>query len=119
MPARIQAARQTGETFERAQRFSAEQRQRDSFNVHSGEGEYDVVIHFNARLADYVREKKRHDSQQLRQLKNGGVELRMKLPSLVEIERWVLSQGGDAIVVKPCELAEAVSTLGKEDFRSR
>jgi len=108
VPARIQAARPTGKTFERAQRFSVEKRLRDSFGVHSGKGEYDVVIRFNARVADYVREKKWHESQQLRELKNGGVELRMKLSSLVEIERWVLSWGGDAVVIKPRELAEAV-----------
>jgi predicted DNA-binding transcriptional regulator YafY len=32
----------------------------------------------------------------------------MKLSSLMEIERWVLSWGGDAKVLKPRELAEAV-----------
>jgi len=35
--------------------------------------------------------KKWHESQQLRELKDGGAELRMKLSSLQEIERWVLS----------------------------
>jgi predicted DNA-binding transcriptional regulator YafY len=32
----------------------------------------------------------------------------MKLSSLMEIERWVLSWGGDAKVLKPRELVEAV-----------
>jgi len=81
---------------------------RDSFGVHSGEGEYEVVIRFNARAADYVREKKWRESQQLRELKGGGVELRMKLSSLMEVERWVLSWGGGAKVLKPRELVEAV-----------
>jgi len=94
--------------LERSQKFSLEKRLRDSFGVHSGEGEYEVVIRFNARAADYVREKKWHQSQQLRELKGGGVELKLKLSSLAEIERWVLSWGGDAKVLKPRELAEAV-----------
>jgi len=34
--------------------------------------------------------------------------LKLKLSSLPEIERWVLSWGGDAKVLKPRELAEAV-----------
>jgi len=108
VPARIQSVRPTGKTFERSQKFSLEKRLRDSFGVHSGEGSYDVVIRFNARVADYIREKKWHESQQLRGLKGGGVELRMKLSSLAEIERWILGWGGDAHVVKPRELAEAV-----------
>ena len=61
----------------------------------------------------YIREKKWHESQQLRELKDGGVELRMKLSSLVEIERWVLSWGGDAAVLQPRELAEAVNCAAK------
>jgi len=108
VPARIQSVKPTGKTFERTQKFSLEKRLRDSFGVHSGEGEYEVVIRFNPRAADYVREKKWHQSQQLRELKGGGVELKLKLSSLAEIERWVLSWGGDAKVLKPRELAEAV-----------
>jgi proteasome accessory factor B len=108
VPARIQSVKPTGKTFERTQKFSLEKRLRDSFGVHSGEGEFEVVIRFNARAADYVREKKWHESQQLRELKGGGVELKMKLSSLAEVQRWVLSWGGDATVLKPRELAEAV-----------
>ena len=108
VPARIQSAQPTGKTFARPQTFSLEKRLRDSFGVHSGEGEYEVVIRFNARAADYIREKKWHESQQLRELKGGGVELRLKLSSLVEIERWILSWGGEARVVRPKELIEAV-----------
>ncbi|MGH7993501.1 MAG: helix-turn-helix transcriptional regulator, partial [Limisphaerales bacterium] len=108
VPARIQSVRPTGKIFERSQKFSLEERLRDSFGVHSGEGEYEVVIRFNSRVADYIREKKWHKSQQLRELKGGGVELRMKLSSLVEIERWILSWGGDAKVIRPKELIDAV-----------
>jgi predicted DNA-binding transcriptional regulator YafY len=108
VPARIQLVKPTGKFFERPQKFSLEKRLRDSFGVHSGEGKFEVIIRFNARAADYVREKKWHESQRLRKLKDGAVELRMKLSSLVEIERWVLSWGGDAKVLKPRELAEAV-----------
>lgn len=108
VPARIRAIRPTGETFERSKKFSLEKELRDSFGVHSGEGEFEVVIRFSPRAADYIREKKWHESQQLNELKNGAVDLKVKLSSLVEIERWVLSWGGDAKVLKPRELAEAV-----------
>jgi len=107
-PVRIQSVKQTGKAFERPEKFSLEKRLRDSFGVHSGEGEFDVAIQFNSRVADLVREKKWHESQKLRELKGGGVELQLKLSSLVEIERWVLGWGGDAKVLKPKELVDSV-----------
>ncbi|HVU27201.1 MAG TPA: WYL domain-containing protein [Verrucomicrobiae bacterium] len=113
VPARILEIKQTGKSFERSKKFSLEKELRDSFGVHSGEGEFDVVIQFNARAADYIREKKWHESQELRELKNSGVELKLKLSSLVEIERWILSWGGDAKVLRPRKLAEAVKNSAK------
>ncbi len=118
VPARIQAIRPTGQTFSRPQKFSLEKRLRDSFGVHSGQGEFDVVLRFNELVADYIREKKWHDSQQLREIKEGGVELRLRLSSLVEIERWVLSWGGNAVVVKPAELATAVRRAAEKILRA-
>jgi predicted DNA-binding transcriptional regulator YafY len=108
VPSRIRAVKPTGKTFERSGKFSLEKQLRDSFGVHSGVGQHDVVIRFNTRAADYIREKKWHESQRLRELKGGGVELSLKLSGLVEIERWILSWGGDARVIKPRELVEAV-----------
>jgi predicted DNA-binding transcriptional regulator YafY len=117
-PARIKSVKPTGKNFARPEKFSLEKRLRDSFGVHSGEGEHAVVIRFNARAADYVREKKWHESQQLRELKSGGVELSLKLSSLAEIERWVLSWGGDAKVLKPRELTEAVRQAAEKILHS-
>ena len=114
VPARIQSVKPTGKTFERTQKFSLEKRLRDSFGVHAGEGEFEVVIRFNARAADYIREKKWHPSQTLRDLKGGGAELKMKLSSLAEVSRWVLSWGGDAEVLKPRELVESVRAAAKK-----
>ena len=114
VPARIQSVKPTGKSFERPHKFSLEKRLRDSFGVHSGEGEFAVVIRFNARAADYIREKKWHPSQTLRNLKGGGAELKMKLSSLSEVQRWVLSWGGDAKVVRPRELAEAVKQSARD-----
>jgi len=44
----------------------------------------------------------------LRELRNGGLELQLKLSGLSEVERWVLSWGGNAQVVRPRQLAESV-----------
>jgi predicted DNA-binding transcriptional regulator YafY len=113
VPGRIKAARPTGKTFDRPRKFSLEQQLRDSFGVHSGHGQFDVVIRFDAQVADYIREKKWHDSQRLRELKGGGVELRMRLSSLAEVQRWVLGWAGHATVVKPAALVESVREAAK------
>jgi proteasome accessory factor B len=117
VPARIKTIRPTGKTFERRKKFSLKERLRGSFGVQSGKGEFYVVIRFHERVADYIREKKWHESQQLRELKAGGVELGLKLSSLAEVGRWVLSWGGDAVVVRPAELAQAVRQAAQRVLR--
>ncbi len=114
VPARIQSLEKTGKTFVRQQKFSLEKRLRNSFGVHSAEGKFDVVIRFNEQVADYIREKKWHESQELIELKNGSLELRLNLSSLAEIERWILGWGGDATAVKPRELVESVKSAAKK-----
>lgn len=113
-PSRMRTINPTGKTFERSGKFSLEKQLRNSFGIHSGQGQYNVVIRFNARAADYIREKKWHESQQLRELKQGAVELRLELSSLVEIERWILSWGGDAKVIQPRQLSEAIRRSAKK-----
>jgi proteasome accessory factor B len=114
VPARIQEAKPTGRTFARPQKFSLEKRLRDSFGVQSGQGNHEVVLQFNELVSDYIREKKWHESQQLRELDDGGVELRLKLSSLGEIERWVLGWAGNARVIRPPELAESVAAAARK-----
>jgi predicted DNA-binding transcriptional regulator YafY len=103
----------TGKSFERPRKFSLEKRLRDSFGVHSGEGEFEIIIRFDPRVADYIREKKWHESQQLTELDGGGVELKLKLSGLAEVQRWVLSWGGDATVLQPKELADGVQSAAE------
>ncbi len=109
VPSRIQSVRPTGQTFPRPEKFSVEKILRDSFGVHSAQGDYNVVIRFDTYAADYIREKRWHPSQTLRELKDGGVELRLKLSSLGEIQRWILGWGGSAVVIAPPELITSVT----------
>jgi predicted DNA-binding transcriptional regulator YafY len=119
VPARIKSVKPTGKIFDRPQKFSLEKRLRDSFGVHSAQGEFQVAIRFNEMVADYIREKRWHDSQKLVELRNGGVELQLKLSSLEEIERWVLGWGGNAVVIKPPRLAEMVKRSAEKILKSQ
>jgi proteasome accessory factor B len=81
---------------------------RDSFGVITGSGEHEVVVRFAEGVADYLREKRWHPSQVLHELSDGQVELRFRLSSLTEVQRWILSWGGRAQVVSPPELVESI-----------
>jgi predicted DNA-binding transcriptional regulator YafY len=108
VPARILAVRETGRTFTRPKGFSLEQRLRDSFGVITGQEEHQVCIRFDDRVADYIREKRWHPSQQIEELEDGRLELRLVLSSLTEVHRWILSWGGQAIPLAPPALVEMV-----------
>ena len=108
VPARIEQLEVTGKKFVRPAKFSLETTLRDSFGVHSGQGLYEVVIRFNPATAPYVREKRWHPSQELHELKGGELELRLRLSSLGEIQRWILGWGGNAIPLRPTELVASV-----------
>jgi proteasome accessory factor B len=110
VPARIKSVRTTGTRFEKPTDFSLEQRLKDSFGVHFGVGRHDVVIRFAPEVADYIREKRWHHSQELKELRGGGAELKLRLSSLGEVERWVLSWAGQATVIRPGELAARVQS---------
>jgi predicted DNA-binding transcriptional regulator YafY len=94
--------------FTRPADFSPEKFFANALGVLGGERDYRVVIRFTAAVADRVREREWHESQELRDLRDGGLELTLQLGALEEIERWVLTWGADAEVVGPKELRERV-----------
>jgi proteasome accessory factor B len=107
-PSRIQSIQLTGKSFERPRRFSVDGLLAHSFGVHAGAGKYKVVIAFDREVADYVREKRWHPTQRIRELASGGIELELELSGLSEIQRWILSWAGHAWALCPAELAAAV-----------
>lgn len=110
---RIKSARMSDEEFKRPAKFSVEQTLRDSFGVVAGEGNHEVVIHFDEAVADYIWEKRWHPSQKLKALPKNCVEMRLRLSSLPEVERWILSWAGHAVPKSPAELVENVRLAGE------
>ncbi len=92
--------------FTRPADFSPEKFFASALGVLGGERDYRVVIRFTAAVADRVREREWHESQELRALSDGRLELRLRLGALPEIERWVLTWGREAEVLQPAELRE-------------
>ena len=77
-----------------------------------------IVTWFDARCAPYIRERRWHPTQTLEEHSDGAVTLRMDVPGLNEVKRWVLFYGAGARVLGPPELVEIVRAelRGMNDF---
>ncbi len=103
---RITAVKVTQTQFEKPADFSPEKFFSTALGVLGGDGDFLVVMRFKAEAADLVREREWHESQEMRELPGGVLELRLRLGALAEIERWVLGWGASAEVVKPTALRD-------------
>jgi len=105
---RMRGVRRTVARFHRPADFSINKHLSESFGVFSGHGHYPVRIRFDALAGQLVSERQWHGSQKIKPLPGGGVEMRMELGSLEEVERWILSWGQRAQVLEPPELVERI-----------
>ena len=46
-------------------------------------------------------------------MEEGGLELRLRLSSLGEIQRWILSWGGSALAIEPPALVAAIKKAAR------
>ncbi len=112
---RISKVKQTETRFKRPEDFSPEAFFANALGVLGGSGNYKVVIRFTAVAAERVREREWHESQEMRELRGGGLELTLRLGALEEVEQWILGWGAAAEVIGPAKLraniAQTVASL--------
>ena len=104
---RIQALEVTDETFEPPPEQSVDARLAESFGI-THEEPMDVVVRFSADQAPYVRERLWHPSQEIEELEDGRVVLRLRAGGFFEIKSWVLSFGAAVEVLEPTALREGI-----------
>lgn len=116
---RMQKAELGRGRFRMSKAFDVDAHLRDSFGVFKGEpdGDYEVVVDFDAWAADEIRGRKWHQSQEVTELPKGLLRLRMRLNNLEEVERWLLSFGTHATVARPRALRERLAKVGQEYVR--
>ncbi len=95
-------------TFEPDATFCAHDYLTKGFLSTLGE-EYDIAIRFDAYQARWIRERQWHATQQIEELSDGSLILRMHCGGLDEVKRWVMSYGGHAEVLAPSELRRMVT----------
>lgn len=101
---RISDVTNTKRSFTRPADFSPEKFFATALGVLGGTGNYRVVIRFSSAVAERIREREWHESQEMRDLPQGALELRLRLGALTEVEQWILSWGAHAEVLSPPEL---------------
>ena len=85
-----------------------------SLGIYDGDGDIAVAIRFLPAAARYARETRWHKSEVFTPQRDGGVILRLRLSSTVEIKSRVLSYGASAVVLEPESLrAEIADELGR------
>ena len=104
---RFEAVEVTEEEFEPPDHLSVDERLSNAFGI-SSEEPMDVVVRFTEAQAPYIWERTWHPSQELEELEDGRVVLRLRAGGFYEIKSWVLSFGAAAEVLEPEELREAV-----------
>ena len=111
---RIAEVEITARTFPRPARFSIREHLGGSFGIIAGHGDFRVRLRFDAWAAQLVRERFWHDSQELAERRDGGLELTLQLDSLAEVERWVLSWGEHVEVLTPKPLRQRIGEIGQQ-----
>jgi proteasome accessory factor B len=115
--ARLRAPQLIACRFAPPRHFDPDKYLRGSFAVLKGTDDYEVVIEFDAWATDLVRGRRWHASQTFVELSSSGSQLRMRLSSLEEIERWVLNWGTHATVLRPQALAKRLQMTAAELVR--
>lgn len=105
---RMRNAVLTGAKFRRPGDFSVSKVLRGSFGVFAGGEPYRIKLQFDSFAVRLVTERVWHESQRVKQLRNGTAVLQLDLGSLEEIERWILSWGSHVRVLAPVRLREMV-----------
>jgi predicted DNA-binding transcriptional regulator YafY len=95
--------------FQRPVDFNPAEHLRGSFGIHSGDPatEIQVIIRFDAWATRLVEERQWHASQDLiHHTDPPGCTLTLRLTSMAEVKRWILSWGRHATVLAPPQLQE-------------
>lgn len=83
-----------------------------SVGLFTGEKLTTVRIRFDAVAAPYIRERRWHPSQTLRELPGGrgDIEITLRLNNLIDIRRRILGWGRHATALAPAVLVRAIKT---------
>jgi len=121
IPGRVKAVALTGKTFKRPRSFTLKKRFENCFSIINGKEVHDVKVQFSPVVADYIREKRWGGLQSLTELPDGWVEVHLQVANLGEVQRWLMTYCGEAVILHPPQLDEMVAAAAQKilDTRAR
>ena len=105
---RCREIRETGEHFTRRADFDPRGFFKDAFGISQAEKPWKVRLRFAQEVAAYIRERVWHPSQQLRERRDGGLEIRLETSGRKELTRWILPWMPHVRVLAPRQLWDRV-----------
>ncbi len=97
------------ERFDLPENFRVDDYFQGQFGIFRGDSLREVVIDFDPRVAEYVRTRLVHPSQQLEDLPSGQTRMTMTIGDTTELATWILGFGETARVISPPDLVERVT----------
>jgi predicted DNA-binding transcriptional regulator YafY len=104
---RFQKAELTGEVFEIPRDFRIEDHF-DGFGIISDETKHKVVVDFDSVVAPYIAERVWPGTVTMTATDDGGLRLVLETANLVEVQNWIQSHAGHAVVQEPAALRDAI-----------
>ena len=113
---RIRTATLTTDRYEIPDAFDPDAWLANSWGIWSSDSTPPVRVRlrFDASISHRVREAVWHQSQELTELPDGGVELAVTVAGIIEIRPWILSWGEGVEVLEPPALRLAVADAVRE-----
>lgn len=105
---RIIRITETGDRFQLPHDFSIDSFYAKSWEMWTGGEEYLVKVKFSPRVAQIIKESKRHPTQVLEDTPDGGVIFSARVTGIEEIGFWILGWGAEAEVLEPDELRSSI-----------
>ena len=108
---RFEVVEPTGDGFEPDPNFDVERYLKHSFGIWTAKESIQVELHIAPRAAAWIKERRWHSSQKVRERADGSIDLAMTVADSVEIERWILGLGDAVRVLEPAALREQIRAV--------
>ena len=106
---RVLAARLLTESFTVPDDFDIDAVVSGSWGIWQAPGQDDVLLRFDADIVERAREALGHRAAEVVDRPGGGIDVRIRVASEVEMRSWVLGWGGSVEVLAPASLRDHVS----------
>lgn len=105
---RLERAQMLDESYAIPDEFDPQAYLATAWGIMRGEHVVKVILEFNPRVTSLVKERRWHATQEIDDLKDGGLLLTLEISQPREMLPWIRSWGGDVEVIEPADLRTEV-----------